>query len=216
MYEFNLFNESTRYRITSKIFVNDSLFSFYQTFNSDAKQLYKFQLLVSRRVQRYLISIQSNIIIQMRYDIGLVPVLSPMYDIEQSLYTYYPVVYRENERIHFLEFNFRNDMPKNIIAMELQTRANEIVIKAFNDAIEFILSLKANTIPVMRTISELATFRGLPPNPEAEESNKRIRGEPLTNEERLDALQLVAQNQSEFTKLNVNDLPIDMLRKLRQ
>ena len=234
MYEINFINPNFFSFRTTEIFVNDSLFSFYETFRSNQRLIFRFKLLVSRRVQRYLNSINSDITI--RIPVGSTnslpvsvllnntyPTLTgDRYDQQRPIT--YVVPSDERNAQHFLNFIFSGNMHKNTILMEggigapgTQVLANEVVIKAFNEAIEFILALKANTIPIMRTISELATFRGLPPNPETEtNSNKKIQGQQtLTNDDRLDALQLVSQNQTGFVRLNANDLPIDMLRKIK-
>lgn len=225
MYEINFINPNYYFK-TSEIFVNDSLFSTYETIRSNPKQFFEFQRLVGHRVQRYFKSInKNNIIINFK---DFIPAyqkhIFERKDFLLLFNSHYTYIMKDIPRdiqlrdTHYLSFVFIGNMHKNTILMESKRipQADEEVIKAFNEAIEFILSLKANTIPIMRTISELATFRGLPPNPEAEESNKRIRGEQtLTNEERLDALQLVSQNQTGFVRLNANDLPIDMLRRIR-
>ena len=210
----------------SRVYVNESLFNLYISFNNET--LFKFFLLVCRRVQRrfqsqtmpYFIHIQGDTLGSQFYS-----PLSPIFDSALSNYNFAPHMDMYVRGPNYFDLRItvnrarQNEYGTGTILFMYAFREFPIgtdqVFRFFSEAVEFILALKANTIPIMKTISELATFRGLPPNPDFDFNKKPRFDEALTNEEKLDALQIFAQNQSEFVRLNANDLPIDMLRKIK-
>lgn len=227
MYEINQRFSPQSVSLFSRVYVNESLFNLYISFNNE--QLFKFFLLVCRRVQRRFQSQTMPYFIHMPVDtLGqFYSPLSPIFDSalrnynfdfapHMDMYVYGPNYFDLRITVNRARQNkYGTGTILFMYAFREFPIGTDQVFQFFSEAVEFILALKANTIPIMKTISELATFRGLPPNPDFDFNKKPRFDEALTNEQKLDALQLVSQNQTGFVRLNANDLPIDMLRKIK-
>ena len=210
----------------SRVYVNEPFFNLYVSFNN--KTLFTFFLLICRRVQRQFQSQNMPYFIHMQGDTlgsSFYSPLSPIFDSPLPNYNF----------AQHMDMYVRG--PNNFDLRITVNRARQIeygagtilfmyafhefpvgtdqVFRFFSEAVDFILSLKLTTIPILKSLTEVASFRGLPPSPEYDFNKKPKFDQALTNEQKLDALQIFAQNQSEFVQLEPNDLPREMLRKIK-
>ena len=179
-------NYDFMYNIRYEFSVNPDLFAVYNgMFEEENKQNIKdFIILVCRRVQRQFQSQKMPFFIFLKADtVG--SYYSPLSDIFNEARSNYNFAHSMNMYVRGPNnFNLliaanrsrRHEFGEGTILYTYSVRdfplGTDQVFKYFSLAVEFILSLKLTTIPIMKSLTEIASFRGLPPSPDFDFNKK--------------------------------------------